>query len=122
MDPLAQTVTDLAVTDTNVDHQSLVKYSREIPEQARSFLLEYDRLHEACTDAIAAGEMTRAANIKQSMDSLFDRLQTEMNKDEDKPSHRQLILRLQKLQEMQEQSLESNQLLQTQVIRMQQQI
>ncbi|KAF9931652.1 hypothetical protein BGZ65_004788 [Modicella reniformis] len=91
---------DVAMLDTSGD-QSIVMYSRDMSKEARLSLLSYNQLYSSCFQAIMSGQATQAADIKQSMDQHFDRLQVEMDKN--KALQEQLVQMQQQMEIKQQQ-------------------
>ncbi|KAG0246581.1 hypothetical protein BGX31_000559 [Mortierella sp. GBA43] len=89
-------------TNTNVGVQSLVKFTRGMPQESQTSLRTYSQLYNNYFEAIMAGQQVQADNIKQSMDVHFVRLQIEMDKN--KALQEEMVSMQQRMQQLQQQA------------------
>ncbi|KAF9348884.1 hypothetical protein BGX34_002174, partial [Mortierella sp. NVP85] len=77
---LAQTVDALSIADSTATDQSLAIRYAPVLEESQSHLLAHNPLYNSFVQSIKSGQEIQAADIKQSMNMQFERLQLEMTK------------------------------------------
>ncbi|KAF9941726.1 hypothetical protein BGZ65_001854 [Modicella reniformis] len=104
---------ELTTDDTKFDKQEALECAAggSKPEESRSALRSYNQLYHSCFQAIMSGQEMQASSIEQSMNTHFEQLLVEMDKN--KALQEQLAQMQKEMLQMQKQALERLAIIQT---------